>query len=161
MMGLMPDDETQYRTRTLSPAITADAPTKTPTPQASQAPQTAQAAAGPSPWLLRLVTIGLVLTALNLRPAITSLGALLEEVQDGLHMSAAVAGVLTSVPPLCFAIFGIMAPRLARRFGPGAVVCAGDDRHHGRSRDPAPRRLDVASSPRAPSRSWASPSATS
>ncbi|MFG2623341.1 CynX/NimT family MFS transporter [Streptomyces sp. NPDC048473] len=123
----MPDDETQpqTRTRTLSPAITTDAPTKTPAPQASQAPQTAQAAAGPSPWLLRLATIGLVLTALNLRPAITSLGALLEEVQDGLNMSGSVAGVLTSVPPLCFAVFGVMAPRLARRFGPGAVVCAG------------------------------------
>ncbi|MFE7396427.1 CynX/NimT family MFS transporter [Streptomyces sp. NPDC057557] len=121
----MPDDETLYRTRTLSPANTADAPTRTPDPQAAQAPQTAQAAAGPSPWLLRLVAIGLVLTAFNLRPAITSLGALLEEVQDGLHMSGSVAGVLTSVPPLCFAVFGIMAPRLARRFGPGAVVCTG------------------------------------
>jgi len=40
-------------------------------------------------------------------------------------MSGSVAGLLTSVPPLCFAIFGVMAPRLARRFGPGAVVCAG------------------------------------
>ncbi|MCD9900244.1 MFS transporter [Streptomyces sp. MT29] len=55
----------------------------------------------------------------------TSLGALLEEVRDGLHMSGSVAGVLTSVPPLCFAVFGVMAPRLARRFGAGAVVCAG------------------------------------
>jgi CP family cyanate transporter-like MFS transporter len=125
MMGLMPDDETQSQTRTLSPATTADAVTKTPTPQASQTPQAVQAAAEPSPWRLRLVTIGLVLAALNLRPAITSLGALLEEVQDGLHMSASVAGVLTSAPSLCFAAFGIMAPRLARRFGPGAVVCAG------------------------------------
>ncbi len=69
--------------------------------------------------------MGLVLAALNLRPAITSLGALLEEVRDGLHMSGSVAGVLTSVPPLCFAVFGVMAPRLARRFGAGAVVCAG------------------------------------
>ncbi|MEU9562796.1 MFS transporter [Streptomyces sp. NPDC048161] len=111
----MPDDET----RTLSPATPANTPTK-PT-----APQTAEAAQGPAPWLLRLVVVGLVLTALNLRPAITSLGALLEEVRDGLHMSGSVAGVLTSVPPLCFAVFGIMAPRLARRFGPGAVVCAG------------------------------------
>ncbi|MFI5632309.1 CynX/NimT family MFS transporter [Streptomyces sp. NPDC051664] len=91
----------------------------------SPAPQTAQTASGPAPWALRLVAVGLVLTALNLRPAITSLGALLEEVRDGLHMSGSVAGVLTSVPPLCFAVFGIMAPRLARRFGPGAVVCAG------------------------------------
>ncbi|MFF5936023.1 CynX/NimT family MFS transporter [Streptomyces sp. NPDC012508] len=76
-------------------------------------------------WLTRLVVVALVLAALNLRPAITSLGALLEEVRDGLHMSGSVAGVLTSVPPLCFAVFGITAPRLARRFGPSAVVCAG------------------------------------
>ncbi|MFC8276962.1 CynX/NimT family MFS transporter [Streptomyces sp. NPDC057271] len=76
-------------------------------------------------WIPRLVVVALVLAALNLRPAITSLGALLEEVRDGLHMSGSVAGVLTSVPPLCFAIFGITAPRLARRFGPSAVVCAG------------------------------------
>ncbi|MDQ0990122.1 CynX/NimT family MFS transporter [Streptomyces sp. V3I7] len=76
-------------------------------------------------WATRLVVVGIVLTALNLRPAITSLGALLEEVRDGLGMSGSVAGLLTSVPPLCFAVFGVMAPRLARRFGPAAVVCAG------------------------------------
>ncbi|MEU3820173.1 MFS transporter [Streptomyces sp. NPDC030392] len=76
-------------------------------------------------WLRRLLVVGLVLAALNLRPAITSLGALLEEVRTGLHMSGGVAGLLTSVPPLCFAVFGVAAPRLARRFGPAAVVCAG------------------------------------
>ncbi|MET9134492.1 CynX/NimT family MFS transporter [Streptomyces antibioticus] len=76
-------------------------------------------------WTARLLMAGIVLAALNLRPAITSLGALLEEVRDGLGMSAGLAGLLTSVPPLCFAVFGITAPRLARRFGPAAVVCAG------------------------------------
>ncbi|WP_328550592.1 MULTISPECIES: CynX/NimT family MFS transporter [unclassified Streptomyces] len=76
-------------------------------------------------WTMRLLVIGIVLSALNLRPAITSLGALLEEVRDGLGMSGSMAGLLTSVPPLCFAVFGVMAARLARRFGPGAVVCAG------------------------------------
>jgi CP family cyanate transporter-like MFS transporter len=76
-------------------------------------------------WTTRLVVLGIMLSALNLRPAITSLGALLEEVRDGLGMSGSVAGLLTSVPPLCFAVFGVMAPRLARRFGPAAVVCAG------------------------------------
>ncbi|MFG2449180.1 CynX/NimT family MFS transporter [Streptomyces sp. NPDC048512] len=79
----------------------------------------------PRAWATRLVVVGIVLTALNLRPAITSLGALLEEVRDGLGMSGSVAGLLTSVPPLCFAVFGVTAPRLARRFGPAAVVCAG------------------------------------
>ncbi|MFJ9420422.1 CynX/NimT family MFS transporter [Streptomyces sp. NPDC101227] len=76
-------------------------------------------------WLSGIVIAGIVLAALNLRPAITSLGALLEEVRDGLGMSGTVAGLLTSVPSLCFAVFGIAAPRLARRFGPGAVVCGG------------------------------------
>ena len=111
----------------------ADEP-KTLDPVVRPAGTTARAAvaAGDSPvpgrahrWTLGLVTVGLVLAALNLRPAITSLGALLEEVSEGLHMSGTVAGVLTSVPPLCFAVFGITAPRLARRFGPAAVVCAG------------------------------------
>ncbi|MFF0451036.1 CynX/NimT family MFS transporter [Streptomyces sp. NPDC004609] len=76
-------------------------------------------------WFARLVTVAIVLAALNLRPAVTSLGALLEETRAGLQMSGAVAGILTSVPALTFAAFGVAAPRLARRFGPGAVVCAG------------------------------------
>ncbi|MFD0419176.1 CynX/NimT family MFS transporter [Streptomyces sp. NPDC127108] len=88
----------------------------------------ATATGKPSPtraWTTRLVIVGIVLAALNLRPAITSLGALLEEVRDGLGMSGTLAGLLTSVPPLCFAAFGSLAPRFARRFGAGAVVCGG------------------------------------
>jgi CP family cyanate transporter-like MFS transporter len=84
-----------------------------------------RAAGAPRAWAARLTVVAIVLAALNLRPAITSLGALLEEVSEGLGMSGSVAGLLTSVPPLCFAVFGVTAPRLARRFGAGAVVCAG------------------------------------
>jgi CP family cyanate transporter-like MFS transporter len=110
MMGLMVSEET--RTTTSTP-IRSSAEGTEPRSQPTRA------------WMTRLVTVGIVLTALNLRPAITSFGALLEDVRDGLGMSGSVAGLLTSVPPLCFAVFGVMAPRLARRFGPGAVVCAG------------------------------------
>ncbi|MFF5786497.1 CynX/NimT family MFS transporter [Streptomyces sp. NPDC012693] len=124
----MPDEP-----KTLDPAVRPATATATPPgTTATATPSGATATAGDSPvparahrWTLGLVTVGLVLAALNLRPAITSLGALLEEVSEGLHMSGSVAGVLTSVPPLCFAVFGITAPRLARRFGPVAVVCAG------------------------------------
>jgi CP family cyanate transporter-like MFS transporter len=105
-------DETHTETRIPSQADTPPASTASPAPVRSV-------------WLTRLLVAGLVLAALNLRPAIPSLGALLEEVRDGLHMSGSVAGVLTSVPPFCFALFGFAAPRLARRFGPGAIVCAG------------------------------------
>lgn len=83
------------------------------------------AASGLPRWFTPVLTVAIVLAALNLRPAVTSLGALMEETRDGLGMSGTVAGVLTSVPPLCFAVFGIAAPRLARRFGLAAVVCAG------------------------------------
>ncbi|KKD08515.1 CynX/NimT family MFS transporter [Streptomyces sp. WM6386] len=109
MMGGMAREETRTMT---SPHIRSSA--------ASEPPATATRA-----WPTRLLVLGIVLAAVNLRPAITSLGALLEEVRDGLGMSGSVAGLLTSVPPLCFAFFGVMAPRLARRFGSGAVVCAG------------------------------------
>ncbi|MFJ3540004.1 CynX/NimT family MFS transporter [Streptomyces sp. NPDC090109] len=114
----MPDEP-----KTLDPAARPAA-----TAGDSPAPDRNRRADGAAPSRTRFlvpVTVGLVLAALNLRPAITSLGALLEEVSEGLHMSGSVAGVLTSVPPLCFAVFGITAPRLARRFGPAAVVCAG------------------------------------
>ncbi len=121
MMGLMASEETRaVDTRT------AMSPTERDTPAPVGASETTTLETGPArAWATRLVVAGIVLSAVNLRPAITSLGALLEEVRDGLGMSGSVAGLLTSVPPLCFAVFGVMAPRLARRFGPAAVVCAG------------------------------------
>ncbi|CUW27558.1 MULTISPECIES: CynX/NimT family MFS transporter [Streptomyces] len=120
MMGLMVSEETRtVETRT------AMSSTERGTAGATRAQGPAPGADRTRAWAVRLVVVGIVLSALNLRPAITSLGALLEEVRDGLGMSGSVAGLLTSVPPLCFAVFGVTAPRLARRFGPAAVVCAG------------------------------------
>ncbi|MEU7904052.1 MFS transporter [Actinoplanes sp. NPDC049118] len=72
-----------------------------------------------------LAVAGLVLAAFNLRPAVTSLGPVLEEVRAGLGMSAAVAGLLTSVPAVCFALVGFAAPRLARRWGTGGAIALG------------------------------------
>ncbi|MFJ3727534.1 CynX/NimT family MFS transporter [Streptomyces sp. NPDC090045] len=93
-------------------------------PAGQAAAATPHATAQPT-WLGPVLIVGIVLAALNLRPAITSLGALFEETRTGLGMSGTVAGLITSVPALCFAVFGVTAPRLSRRFGPAAVVCAG------------------------------------
>jgi CP family cyanate transporter-like MFS transporter len=121
MMGLMASEETRTpNSTTVGEAAARDAGA----PGGSAGPGQPGTRAWTT-WTTRLLVLGIVLAALNLRPAITSLGALLEEVRDGLGMSGSVAGLLTSVPPLCFAVFGVTAPRLARRFGPGAVVCAG------------------------------------
>ncbi len=59
----------------------------------------------------------MALTALNLRPAVTSIGALLREVQAGVGMSDTLAGVLTTLPVLSFGLVGLAAGRLGRRFG--------------------------------------------
>ncbi|HET9382218.1 MAG TPA: MFS transporter [Streptomyces sp.] len=119
----MASEEHRSTATTTTPQTTTATTTST-----APASGTGSDAAGGSParaWRTRLLVVALVLAAVNLRPAITSFGALLEEVRGGLGMSGSVAGLLTSVPPLCFALFGATAPRLARRFGPAAVVCAG------------------------------------
>ena len=71
------------------------------------------------PWLLLL---GLVLVALNLRPALSSMAPLLSQVSDSLGLSAAQAGLLTTLPVLCLGLFAPLAPVLARRFGTERVV---------------------------------------
>jgi CP family cyanate transporter-like MFS transporter len=71
-----------------------------------------------------LIAAGILLVALNLRPAITSVGALLDQLQSGLSMSGATAGLLTTLPALCFGAFSGLAPRLAARFGADRVLLA-------------------------------------
>ncbi|WP_223470426.1 MULTISPECIES: CynX/NimT family MFS transporter [unclassified Pseudomonas] len=71
------------------------------------------------PWLLLL---GLILVALNLRPALSSMAPLLSEVSGSLGLSAAQAGLLTTLPVLCLGLFAPLAPVLARRFGAERVV---------------------------------------
>ncbi|WP_343063899.1 MFS transporter [Haloechinothrix aidingensis] len=69
-----------------------------------------------------LLGVAVVLVALNLRPAITSVGPVLGQARDGLGASATWAGVLTTIPGLCFALAGLAAPALARRAGTTAAV---------------------------------------
>ena len=61
--------------------------------------------------------VGLILLSFNLRPAAVSVGPVLEEVRDGLGLTGPEAGLLTSLPVLAFAVFGALAPSLARVVG--------------------------------------------
>jgi CP family cyanate transporter-like MFS transporter len=75
-----------------------------------------------------LVILGIVVLAFNLRPAAVSVGPVLGEVSDGLGMTTTQTGILTSLPVLAFALFGALAPRLARLVGLhrltlGALLC--------------------------------------
>ena len=64
-----------------------------------------------------LVLIGIVVLSFNLRPAAVSVGPVLAEVRGSFSMSGPVAGLLTSLPVIAFAVFGALAPGAARRIG--------------------------------------------
>ncbi|GAA3652442.1 CynX/NimT family MFS transporter [Nonomuraea antimicrobica] len=68
----------------------------------------------PLAWLL---VLGIVLAALNLRTAVTSVGPLLDQLAAGLGMSSVGTGLLTTLPVLAFAGVGAVTPTLARRAG--------------------------------------------
>lgn len=69
-------------------------------------------------WLL----LALVLVAINLRPALSSLAPVLRQAQQETGMGNAGAGLLTTLPVLCLGLFAPLAPRLAARFGTERVV---------------------------------------
>ena len=66
--------------------------------------------------------VAVILVALNLRPAVTSVGPVLGDMQRALGASAIWAGVLTTLPGLCFAGAGLAAAKLSRRFGLGRSI---------------------------------------
>ena len=66
----------------------------------------------------------MVVLALNLRPAAVSVGPVLDEIRRDLGMGSATAGLLTTLPVLCFAGFGYVAPWLGREIGLHRVMLA-------------------------------------
>jgi len=72
---------------------------------------------------LRLIA-GLILLTINLRAAITGMPPLIGNVQQALALSGTQVSVLATLPVLCLGAFAWLAPRLARRFGTQAAVCA-------------------------------------
>ncbi|SDH17646.1 MFS transporter, CP family, cyanate transporter [Alteribacillus persepolensis] len=64
-----------------------------------------------------LLIIGIIFVAFNLRPAITSVGPLIPVIRESTGMSNSLAGTLTTIPLLSFAVFSLVAPKLGLRFG--------------------------------------------
>lgn len=65
-----------------------------------------------------------VLLAFNLRPAVNALGVVIPELQEATGMSGTVAGVLTALPTMCFAVMGFGVSGLASRLGARQAVFA-------------------------------------
>jgi CP family cyanate transporter-like MFS transporter len=69
-----------------------------------------------------LLAAGMVLLAINLRPAAASIGPLINRIQAGTGLSGTGAGALTTLPVLCFGALAPLAPTLIRRLGERSTV---------------------------------------
>jgi CP family cyanate transporter-like MFS transporter len=64
-----------------------------------------------------LLAGGVILVAINLRPAAASIGPVLNRIEVGTGLSSGWAGALATLPVLCFGLLAPLAPVLARRLG--------------------------------------------
>ena len=64
-----------------------------------------------------LLVAAIVAVALNQRPAVVAVAPVLGDLRADTGLSSTLAGLLTTLPVLCFGAFAPAAPRLARRIG--------------------------------------------
>lgn len=64
-----------------------------------------------------LALFGLMLVALNLRTAVSALSPIIPFIRESYELSSLWVGFLGMLPPLCFALGGLVAPILTRRVG--------------------------------------------
>ncbi len=77
-------------------------------------PESVPAAAWRGRWV---VLVGILLVALNLRIAVAAVSPILDVVRQDVALDDTLAGVLGAVPLASFAVFGSIAPLVARRLG--------------------------------------------
>ncbi len=73
----------------------------------------------PKGWLL---VLGIILIATNMRAPLTSVGPLIGTIRADLGISNTLAGLITTLPLLAFALHSPIAPKLSRRFGTPIVL---------------------------------------
>ena len=72
-----------------------------------------------------LLVAGIVLIALNLRPAVTTVGPLTDDIRSGLGLSNTATGLLTTLPILAFGLLAFAVTPLALRLGIERVLGIG------------------------------------
>ena len=69
-----------------------------------------------------LLIIGIVFIAINLRPALASVGPLIDDIRDATGLSNFMLGMLTTLPLIAFAVVSVFAPLFTKRFGIGGTL---------------------------------------
>lgn len=68
------------------------------------------------------VIVAIMVAAINLRPPVTAVGALLGRIQQDLGLSGVAAGLLTTLPVCCLGVFAFATPRLRDRLGEEGII---------------------------------------
>ncbi|MDV6377104.1 MFS transporter [Sporosarcina sp. GW1-11] len=64
-----------------------------------------------------LLLVAIFMVSLNLRPAITSIGPMLDSIRDDLALSNTQVSLLTVIPVICMGVFAMLAPVLNQSIG--------------------------------------------
>lgn len=69
-----------------------------------------------------LLIVGILFIAVNLRPALASVGPLIEDIRSATGLSNVMLGLLTTLPLMAFAVISVFAPLVTKRFGIGGTL---------------------------------------
>jgi len=69
-----------------------------------------------------LLIAGILFIAINLRPALASVGPLIEDIREATGLSTTLLGILTTIPLMMFGAVSTLAPLFTRRFGIGGTL---------------------------------------
>lgn len=72
-----------------------------------------------------LLILGIILISINLRTSIASVGPLIPFIREDLGISNGLAGFLTTLSLITFAIFSLFAPSLGKKLGHGRAIFLG------------------------------------
>ena len=72
-----------------------------------------------------LLILGIILISINLRTSIASVGPLIPFIREDLGISNGLAGFLTTLSLITFAIFSLFAPSLGKKLGHGKAIFLG------------------------------------
>lgn len=80
---------------------------------------------GTSPKLKVFTFLAVLVAAFNLRSAIVSVGAVLDDLVHDFGASGSTAGIITAIPGIAFGIFGVAAVPLAKKIGLSGALTSG------------------------------------
>lgn len=66
--------------------------------------------------------LGIIFIAANLRAPLTSVGPLVSVIRENVHISNTLAGLITTVPLIAFALLSPFIPKLGRRYGIERII---------------------------------------